>query len=142
MIYSNTIQVLNESACRMSQENLYEFSHCKGGFSFYTIRADKSTDEDMEFIEDTLTRQGIPCVIYPDRLGDNLIAIKFSTEGDLLTKKTPYGNVLSYHSELTDIGLSTDNHDIEIMNHIQMWEGQIRKGNRFSLKQFIKPDEE
>ena len=143
MIYSNMVQVLDESCPRMTQENLYRFSHSLSGFSFYTLKLDeKSTHEDMEFIEQTMTRQGIPCVIYPDRLLDDVIVVKFSKTGELIRRVIPYMNVIEYQGPLKEYTYFNRNIYVESLDLINNWENQERLGNIFSIKQFMKPDEE
>lgn len=143
MIYANMVQVLDESCPRMTQENLYRFSHSLSGFSFYSLKLeDKSTHEDMEFIEQTLTRQGIPCVIYPDRILDDVIVIKFSKTGELIRRVFPYRFIFEYKEELQKYSYVPRNPYEESIKLIDNWENQERLGNIFSIKQFMKPDEE
>jgi hypothetical protein len=143
MIYANMVQVLDESCPRMTQENLYQFSHSLSGFSFYTLKLDeKSSHKDMEFIEQTLTRQGIPCVIYPDRLLDDVIVVKFSKTGELIRRVIPYKFLFEYKEELRKYSHITREAYQESIQLVDNWENQERLGNIFSIKQFIKPDEE
>jgi hypothetical protein len=142
MLYTNTVMVLEKSKIRMTQENLYTFSHRKDGFIFYTLTLnDKSTNQDMTFLEDSLTRQGIPCVIFPDRLDDEVICVKYSSKGDLIRSALSYKELIQaegipqldevHHTNLYDF--------ISLIND---WDNQVQGGNIYSLKQFIKPDEE
>lgn len=127
----------------MTQENLYQFSHSLSGFSFYTLKLDeKSTHEDMEFIEQTMTRQGIPCVIYPDRLLDDVIVVKFSKTGELIRRGFPYRFLFEYVEEIQKYSYLPKNPYQESIKLVDNWENQERLGNIFSIKQFMKPDEE
>lgn len=142
MIYSNIVQVLDESQPRMTQENLYRFSHSLNGYSFYDLVIDEKSDsKDMEFIEDTLTRQGIPCIIYPDRVLDDVIIIRFNKEGVLSRVVIPYGRILYYPEIIDSISRTGDWSESLVISQMINWENQVQQGNVFSLKQFIKPSE-
>ena len=139
MIHANTIQVLDESAIRMTQTKLYKFSHSKSGFSFYDlVLYGESKNEDMQFIQDTLTRQGIPCVIYPDRLTDSVISIKYTSTGELDINTSEYYNLLTYSTDMNRYETSEDRDDKASVAHITNWDNQIKYGNIYTIKQFIK----
>lgn len=142
MLYSNTVMVLDESSPRMTQVNLYTYSHRKDGYSFYTLTLnDKSTNEDMTFLEDSLTRQGIPCVIFPDRLNDEVIVVRFSPKGDLQRTALVYKELISADGiPQNDCGSNIIT--TTVVNEINNWTKQIQYGNVYSIKQFMKPDEE
>ena len=137
MIHVDTVQVLSESDPRMQQSNLFSLSHREGGFSYYSINVNESDNKDMQYIEESLTRQGIPANIYPDRLKDNVIAIRFTNKGELSTGRYQYSWLLT---------MPTDNTPIEYPEfckfHLDVWDNQIRNGNVYSLSQFMKPDKD
>ena len=96
----------------------------------------------MEFIEQTLTRQGIPCVIYPDRLLDDVIVVKFTKTGELIRRGFPYRFIFEYKKEIKKYSYVSRNPYEESIKLVDTWENQERLGNIFSIKQFMKPDEE
>lgn len=137
MVYINTVEVLSESDPRMQQSNLFTLSHRNDGFSYYSINVRESDSGDIAFVQDSLTRQGIPANIYPDRLKDNVIAIRFTNKGELSTGRYQYSWLLT---------MPTDNTPMDYPEfckfHLDVWDNQIRNGNVYSLSQFIKPDKE
>lgn len=137
MVYVNTVQVLTESEPRMTGSKLFRFSHRKDGFSYYDINTgDESTNDEMETVEQSLTRQGIPANIYPDRLHDNVIFIRFSKTGELETNRYPYHVLLLFPNEAGNYPVNKFMED----SFKRTWENQVRQGNIYSLSQFMRPD--
>lgn len=142
MVYVDAIEVLSESDPRMQQSNLFTLSHRKDGFSYYSINVRESDSGDIRFIEDSLTRQGIPANIYPDRLKDEVVVIRFDNKGHKVRKTCPYFELLhlSDQAPLNSREMSGDALIVELI--LNEWDNQIRNGNVYSLSQFMKPDKE
>ena len=139
MVYVDAIEVLSESDPRMQQSNLFTLSHRKDGFSYYSINVRESDSGDIAFVQDSLTRQGIPANIYPDRLHDHVICIRFSKKGELTTSKMEYHLILKMIADKELPGEDETNFCNQWLN---VWDNQIRNGNVYSLSQFMKPDKE
>lgn len=139
MVYVDAIEVLSESDPRMQQSNLFTLSHRHDGFSYYSINVRESDSGDIAFVQDSLTRQGIPANIYPDRLGDYVICIRFSNKGELTTSKMEYHLLLKMIGEKELPGEDETNFCNQCLN---VWDNQIRNGNVYSLSQFMKADKD
>ena len=139
MVYVDTVEVLSESDPRMQQSNLFTLSHRKDGFSYYSINVRESDSGDIAFIQDSLTRQGIPANIYPDRLHDHVICIRFSKKGELTTSKMEYHLILKM---IADKDLPGEDESNFCNQYLNVWDNQIRNGNVYSLSQFMKSDKD
>lgn len=142
MIYVDTVEVLSESDPRMQQSNLFTLSHRNDGFSYYSINVRESDSGDIAFVQDSLTRQGIPANIYPDRLKDEVIVIRFNHKGHKVRKTCPYFELLHINNQ-APLNTREKTGDALIVEHLlNEWDNQIRNGNVYSLSQFMKADED
>lgn len=142
MIKQSTVTVPKESRKRLDSHPYFREHSDKPGFVIYEIRHCLDADNHEEYTDmynksiEIVRQMGIPAVFIPESLFQPVVSLKYTETGEIDMCEISLESYINGHLDSWRT-LQDEKHFKRFLEHIYLWENQVRYGNIHTLKHFM-----